>query len=114
MPALCKAEVEKEKPIGAKFPDKKPTRYGYNFTGWDISKKSVNTGGGTFSQNSQVMGNTDVYATWESKRVDINFDGNGGRNVPKATYQHYGYKLNDRLKDAYPIQIPIKEGYKSL
>ena len=54
-------EVEKEKPIGAKFPDKKPTRTGYNFTGWDTSRKAVDTGGGNFNQNSQVTGSTTVY-----------------------------------------------------
>ena len=47
-------EVEKEKPIGAKFPDKKPTRTGYNFTGWDTSRKAVDTGGGNFNQTSEV------------------------------------------------------------
>ena len=107
-------EVEKEKPIGAKFPDKKPTRTGYNFTGWDTSRKAVDTGGGNFNQTSEVTGSTTVYATWYSKRVDINFDGNSGRNVPKSTYAYYGYKLNDKYNNAYPNQIPIKEGYKFL
>ena len=107
-------EVEKGKPIGAKFPNKKPTRKGYNFNGWNTSKKDVDTDAGNFDQNSQITEDTTVYATWESKRVDINFDGNGGRNVPKSTYQYFGYKLNDKYNDAYPTQIPIKEGYKFL
>ena len=47
-------EVEKEKPIGAKFPDKKPTKYGYNFNGWNTESDYEDGDECNFDEDSEV------------------------------------------------------------
>ena len=76
--------AEKGKSIkqsGGVLPEEEPEKRNHEFKGWD---KNAGADTGSFTENTAVNVDTDVYAVWKTNtKITISFDANGGSgNMP--------------------------------
>lgn len=55
----------------------KPSKVGYSFAGWYTDKELTNI----FNFSNVVKSNLKLYAKWETKKLNVSFDSNGGSNI---------------------------------
>lgn len=84
--------------------DTEPTRTGYNFEEWNVSKNGDEDSylpGGLYTDNSNVT----LYAIWSEKEYTVSFDANGGSNAPEPqTKMHFSDLV-------IPMQKPSRNKY---
>lgn len=76
-----------------------PTKTGYTFDGWLLSKADTTT----VTKDYKITKDITLYAKWNVNNYTITFDSNGGSAVEKQTYEY-----NSLLTSP---QAPTKEGY---
>ena len=83
-----------------------PSKAGHSFLGWSTSNDSTveYQAGATYIANADVT----LYAVWKADEYTVNYDANGGSNVPPAQTKIYETALT--LSDV----IPQKTGYTFL
>lgn len=84
-----------------------PTRTGYTFQGWGISKtdETVNyAAGATYSANASIT----LYAIWKAATYTISFNANGGSGAPSNVTKTYDKTLT------LPTKIPTRTNYEFL
>ena len=83
-----------------------PSKAGHSFLGWSTSNDSTveYQAGATYIANADVT----LYAVWKADEYTVNYDANGGSNVPPAQTKMYETALT--LSDV----IPQKNGYTFL
>ncbi len=64
-----------------------PTKYGYNFGGWQDSSGNIIATGAPFDQSKTIT------AVWTAKSVTVTFDADGGWLSPVATYTANGKNM---------------------
>ncbi len=82
----------------------KPSRDGYDFTGWNTKSDGKGTAyasGGKYTKNESVT----LYAQWKLKTYTVTYDANGGKNAPSAQTKTHGVDLT--LSSAKPT----RDGY---
>ncbi len=73
----------------------KPTKTGYAFQGWALSKADADAGtwyyqpGSTCGQNNNLT----LYAVWEANTYKVTYNANGGSGAPAAQTKTYGKAL---------------------
>lgn len=73
----------------------KPTRTGYTFKGWALTKANADAGtwyyqpGYTCGKNENLT----LYAVWEINTYTVSYNGNGGTGVPANQTKTYGVNL---------------------
>lgn len=70
----------------------KPTKKGYIFQGWAVSKSASSPqykAGGTFRDNKDTI----LYAVWKIKTYTIKYDANKGVNAPATQTKKYGQAI---------------------
>lgn len=73
----------------------KPTRTGYSFQGWALTKADADAGtkyynaGGTCGKNENLT----LYAVWEANTYAIKYNANGGSGAPSNQTKTYGVTL---------------------
>lgn len=73
----------------------KPTRTGYSFKGWALSKADADDGdvyyqaGNTCGKNENLT----LYAVWEANTYTVKYDANGGTGAPGSQTKTYGKTL---------------------
>lgn len=73
----------------------KPTRTGYSFVGWALTKEAADAGtwyyqpGGSCGRNE----NTTLYAVWKANTYAVNYNANGGTGAPASQTKTYGVAL---------------------
>ena len=73
----------------------KPTRTGYDFKGWALSKANADAGtwyyqpGGSCGKNENLT----LYAVWEANTYPVKYNANGGTGAPSAQTKTYGKTL---------------------
>lgn len=73
----------------------KPTRTGYEFKGWALSKENADDGtwyyqpGGSCGKNENLT----LYAVWKANTYQVKYDANGGTGAPSAQTKKYGTTL---------------------
>ena len=73
----------------------KPTRTGYAFQGWALSKADADAGtwyyqaGGTCGKNENLT----LYAVWKANTYKVTYNANGGSGAPSAQTKTYGVNL---------------------
>lgn len=79
-----------------------PTREGYNFEGWSLSKNENKY----ISSDSifSIAGNQTVYAIWKAKTIQISLNANDG----KCSVQKLSIKYNSSVRD---LPIPTRSKY---
>lgn len=84
-----------------------PTRTGYNFSGWAISKYSMFA---SYQAGSNFTGNYNItlYALWSPQKHTVAYHANGGSGAPSSQTKTYGYPLT------LSTIIPTKEGHTFL
>ena len=73
----------------------KPTRTGYSFKGWALSKSEADAGRWYYSSGSSCgrNENTTLYAVWEANTYTVSYNANGGSGAPSAQTKTYGVNL---------------------
>ncbi|WP_025116895.1 InlB B-repeat-containing protein [Lysinibacillus fusiformis] len=84
----------------ATIPEVEPTKAGYTFGGWykDIGHTE------TYDFNSNITGNTIIYAKWNAQTYTVGFSTDGGSTVSNQSVT-YGEKASE------PTPAPTKVGY---
>ncbi|MFJ7921819.1 InlB B-repeat-containing protein [Lysinibacillus fusiformis] len=84
----------------AMMPEIEPTKAGYTFGGWykDIGHAE------TYDFNSNITGNTIIYAKWNAQTYTVGFSTDGGSTVSNQSVT-YGEKASE------PTPAPTKVGY---
>lgn len=73
----------------------KPTRTGYSFQGWALTKADADAGtwyyqpGGSCGKNENLA----LYAVWKANTYKVTFNANGGTGAPSAQTKTYGQTL---------------------
>lgn len=73
----------------------KPTRTGYSFQGWALTKANADAGtwyysaGGTCGKDENLT----LYATWKANTYTVKYDANGGTGAPGNQTKTYGVTL---------------------
>lgn len=73
----------------------KPTRTGYSFRGWALSKANADAGtayyqaGGSCGKNENLT----LYAVWQANTYSVTYNANGGTGAPAAQTKTYGVTL---------------------
>ena len=73
----------------------KPTRTGYSFQGWALTKDDADDGtwyyaaGGTCGKNENLT----LYAVWEANTYAVTYNANGGSGAPASQTKTYGVTL---------------------
>ena len=74
----------------------KPTRTGYSFQGWALSKANADAGtvyyqaGGSCGKNENLT----LYAVWKANTYSVNYNANGGTGAPATDTKIYGITLS--------------------
>lgn len=86
----------------------KPTRTGYNFTGWSPSSvtKSYNITQTAIDNNLTFTLTASTTAQWSLKTYAVNYDANGGTGAPSKQTKTYGKTLTLSSTE------PTKSGYR--
>ena len=88
----------------------KPTRTGYSFQGWALTKADADNNkwyyqaGGSCGKNENLT----LYAVWKANTYTIKYDANGGKNAPANQTKTYGKTLT------ITSSIPTRESYNFL
>lgn len=77
----------------------------YNFKGWGWSNDNNANVGAAYHDATFNAGNQNVYAAWEGKWVNIQYEGNGGWSVPGNQGTRYGTYIY------LSSQKPTRTGY---
>ncbi len=74
----------------------KPTRTGYTFKGWALSKTDADNGTWYYQPGSTCGANKvlTLYAVWEAVKYTVSFDANGGSGAPGDQQKTHGATLN--------------------
>lgn len=75
-----------------KLSSSKPSRTGYNFTGWNTQAGGGGTSyaaGATYSANANLK----LYAQWSAITYQVKYNANGGSGAPAAQTKTYGVTL---------------------
>lgn len=73
----------------------KPTRTGYSFQGWALTKANADAGtwyyqpGGTCGKNENLT----LYAVWKANTYPVKYNANGGTGAPNSQTKTYGQTL---------------------
>ncbi len=73
----------------------KPTRTGYSFQGWALTKADADAGtwyyqaGGSCGKNENLT----LYAVWKANTYTVNYNANGGTGAPSKQTKTYGVTL---------------------
>ena len=84
----------------------KPTRTGYTFKGWSLTK-----GGSVYYSPGSTCGkneNLTIYAVWEIIKYTVSYNANGGSGAPSSQTKEYGKALT------ISSTKPTKNGYDFL
>ena len=82
----------------------KPTRTGYSFQGWALTKADADAGtwyyqpGGSCGKNENLT----LYAVWKANTYAVNYNANGGTGAPAKQTKTYGVALT--LSNANPTR----------
>jgi uncharacterized repeat protein (TIGR02543 family) len=82
----------------------KPTRTGYSFQGWALSKDDADAGtwyyaaGGTCGKNENLT----LYAVWKANTYTVSYNANGGSGAPASQTKTYGVTL--KLSSTVPTR----------
>lgn len=73
----------------------KPTRTGYAFKGWALTKEAANAGTWYYQPGSSCgrNENTTLYAVWEANTYTVSYNANGGTGAPGNQTKTYGVAL---------------------
>jgi uncharacterized repeat protein (TIGR02543 family) len=73
----------------------KPTRTGYSFKGWALSKEAADEGTWYYQPGSTCGANNNLtlYAVWEVNTYDVKYNANGGSGAPGDQTKTYGVTL---------------------
>lgn len=82
----------------------KPTRTGYAFKGWALTKADADKGAWYYQPGSSCgrNENTTLYAVWEANTYTVSYNANGGTGVPESQTKTYGVALT--LSSAKPTR----------
>ena len=88
----------------------KPTRTGYNFTGWSPSSvtKSYTFTQSQIDSGAHVQINATTTAQWSIKKYTVTYNANGGTEAPASQTKTYGKALT------LSTEQPSRYGYKFL
>ena len=81
-----------------------PTRAGYTFKGWALSKTDADNGswyyqpGATCGKNENLT----LYAVWQANTYNVTYNANGGKNAPESQIKTHGKALT--LSSAVPTR----------
>ena len=84
----------------ATIPEVQPTKAGYTFGGWYKDAGYTET----YDFNSNITGNTIIYAKWNAQMYIVSFDVDGGSAVSNQSVAH-------DEKASAPTPAPTKAGY---
>jgi len=84
----------------ATIPEVEPTKAGYTFGGWYKDAGYTET----YDFNSNITGNTIIYAKWNAQMYIVSFDVDGGSAVSNQSVAH-------DEKASAPTPAPTKAGY---
>lgn len=73
----------------------KPTRTGYTFKGWALSKAEADAGTWYYQPGATCGANKDLtlYAVWTSQSYTISYNANGGTGAPASQTKQHGVDL---------------------
>ena len=91
-------------------PNKTPTKEGYDFVNWSITRTSDGSNtGSTVNPGGKISASSNhdytLVAVWEKKKIPIRYDADGGTGAPKDGVKYYDKE--------YTVSTtkPTKEGY---
>lgn len=73
----------------------KPTRTGYTFEGWALTKAEADAGRWYYTPGSSCgrNENLNLYAVWEANTYPVSYNANGGSGAPASQTKTYGQAL---------------------
>ncbi len=90
-----------------KLPETTPTRNGYHFAGWALSREASSY----YAAGSDYVipgGNVTLYANWKPSTTTITYDANGGTGAPAQQTKNYNAAVT------LSSVVPTREGYRFL
>lgn len=81
--------------IGLQVHSATPTRSGYSFTGWALTKAEAEAGNWYYSAGSTCGRNENLtlYATWKPNTYTVSYNANGGSGAPANQTKTHGVSL---------------------
>lgn len=85
----------------------KPTRNGYSFQGWALSKADADAGTWYYSAGNTCGKNENLtlYAVWKANTYSVTYNANGGSGAPAKQTKTYGVTLK------LSTTVPTRENY---